>query len=42
MLSVKDATLSAEFNAVDARMLRVSVNSFLEMLVLATKTLDSF
>jgi len=28
--------------AVDARMLRVSVNSFIEMTGLATKTLDAF
>eukprot|EP00961_Rhodomonas_salina_P166539 2244254-Rhodomonas_salina.1 len=32
--------LIAEFAAIDARMLRVSVNSFFEMAVLATRTLD--
>ena len=35
-------SLKADFHAIDARMLRVSVNSFLEMLILATKTMDIF
>ena len=41
-LRLEGATLCAEFMAVDARMLRVSVNSFLEMLILATRTMDAF
>lgn len=32
--------LIATFAAIDARMLRVSVNSFFEMAILATRTLD--
>eukprot|EP00286_Rhodomonas_abbreviata_P001144 CAMPEP_0181289694 /NCGR_PEP_ID=MMETSP1101-20121128/1018_1 /TAXON_ID=46948 /ORGANISM="Rhodomonas abbreviata, Strain Caron Lab Isolate" /LENGTH=86 /DNA_ID=CAMNT_0023393931 /DNA_START=72 /DNA_END=332 /DNA_ORIENTATION=+ len=32
--------LVAEFAAIDARMLRVSVNSFFDMAILATRTLD--
>ncbi|EKX44756.1 hypothetical protein GUITHDRAFT_152857 [Guillardia theta CCMP2712] len=35
-------TLIAQFAACDARMLRVSVNSFFEALALATRTLDAF
>mmetsp|Transcript_14639 Transcript_14639/g.31280 ORF Transcript_14639/g.31280 Transcript_14639/m.31280 type:complete len:85 (+) Transcript_14639:135-389(+) len=41
-LRLDGATLSADFAAVDARMLRVSVNSFLEMLILASRTMDAF
>ena len=41
-LRLDGSALGADFRAVDARMLRVSVNSFLEMLILATRTMDSF
>jgi len=42
ILSTEGCQLQVEFAACDARMLRVSVNSFFDMTALATKTLDAF
>jgi len=42
ILSTEGCQLKVEFAACDARMLRVSVNSFFDMTALATKTLDAF
>ena len=42
ILSTEGCNLNVEFAACDARMLRVSVNSFFDMTALATKTLDAF
>ena len=42
ILSTEGCQLKVEFAACDARMLRVSVNSFFDMVALATKTLDAF
>ena len=42
ILSAEGCQLKAEFAACDARMLRVSVNSFFDMVALATQTLDAF
>jgi len=41
-LAVSDASLNVAFTARDARGLRVSVNSFLEHLVLVTETMEQF
>ncbi|KAI9306798.1 CTAG/Pcc1 family [Cunninghamella echinulata] len=37
-----DNILKVHFDSVSARMLRVSSNSFLEMLLMVTKTMDQF
>ena len=42
VLSTEGCQLKVDFAACDARMLRVSVNSFFDMTALATKTLDAF
>jgi tRNA threonylcarbamoyladenosine modification (KEOPS) complex Pcc1 subunit len=42
LLSTRGKHLCVEFAACDARMLRVSVNSFFDMTALATQTLDAF
>ena len=42
ILSTQGNQLNVEFAACDARMLRVSVNSFFDMTTLATQTLDAF
>ncbi|KAI9484331.1 CTAG/Pcc1 family [Zychaea mexicana] len=39
-LSVNDDKLEALFECTTARMMRVSVNSFLEMLTMVTRTMD--
>ncbi|KAI8089015.1 CTAG/Pcc1 family [Halteromyces radiatus] len=37
-----DALLKVHFESVSAKMLRVSSNSFLEMLLMVTRTMDQF
>jgi tRNA threonylcarbamoyladenosine modification (KEOPS) complex Pcc1 subunit len=41
-LVLKDNVLCAEFVCQEARTLRVSVNNFLDLLILVTKTMDQF
>ncbi|KAI8369351.1 CTAG/Pcc1 family [Radiomyces spectabilis] len=41
-LSTNEEMLIAHFDCVSTKMLRVSVNSFLEMLTMVTRTVDQF
>ncbi|KAK3286690.1 hypothetical protein CYMTET_5759 [Cymbomonas tetramitiformis] len=41
-LHVQDSTLHARFAATEARLLRAAVSSFLDLMTLATKTLEQF
>ncbi|KAL8161124.1 hypothetical protein V2J09_012613 [Rumex salicifolius] len=41
-MSISDGILSVHFDAVEARFLRASFNAFLDVLTLATKTIEEF
>ncbi|KAJ2766326.1 hypothetical protein IWQ56_001257 [Coemansia nantahalensis] len=41
-ISAKDAVLEVEFRAESLRMLRVSVNGFMDSLILVAKTIEAF
>ncbi|CAG8533045.1 2166_t:CDS:2 [Gigaspora rosea] len=42
VISTDDTNLVVQFNCSSVKMLRVSVNSLLEMLIMVTKTIDAF
>lgn len=41
-LSLKDNSLHAHFEASSARMLRVAVNGFMDLVILVTQTMEQF